>query len=187
MGLSEANPESPPVDYDKLDLAQLFEVMERPIMAYAIRLVQDRGTAQDLVQEAFLRLHPVFNEIEKPRPWIYRTVYNLAMNVHRKRKKLVHLEDEERDHLKAFHDKGVVPLDPDSYIEYQEIIDFIMAQVRTLDDRSRKVVELKFEQSFSYRQISEQLGISVSNVGYILHHAIKDLASTLKKEGYWDE
>lgn len=187
MGLTESQTESEPVNYDKLDLAELFEVLEKPVMAYAIRLVSDRGTAQDLVQEAFLRLHPIFDQIEKPRPWIYRTVYNLAMNVHRKRKKLVHLEEQEKDHQKAFHERGEVPLDPDSYIQYQEVIDFVMVQVNNLDDRAKKVVELKFQKDFSYKQISQQLGISVSNVGYILHHAIKDLGETLKKGGFWDE
>ena len=109
------------------------------------------------------------------------------MIIHRKRKKLVHLEDQEKEQARSFHDSGEVPLDPDSYIQYQEVIDFVMVQVDNLDDRAKKVVELKFQKDFSYKQISEQLGISVSNVGYILHHAIKDLASTLKKEGFWDE
>ena len=74
MGLTETQTEEEPINYDILDLAELFEVLEKPVMAYAMRLVTDRGTAQDLVQEAFLRLHPNFNQLEKPRPSIYRTV-----------------------------------------------------------------------------------------------------------------
>lgn len=184
MALTESESAGEAINYDTLDLAELFEVLEKPVMAYAVRLVRDHGTAQDLVQEAFMRLHPVFNEIEKPRPWIYRTVYNLAMNTHRKQKRMIKLDDQERDQLKRFEEFGEAPLDPDSYMQYQEVIDFLMLQVKNLEERTRKVVELKFEKDFSYRQISEQLGISVSNVGYILHHAIKDLAGILRKEGF---
>jgi len=187
MGLTESRSESESGNYDQLDLTGLFEVLEKPLMAYAIRLVSDRATAQDLVQEAFLRLYSIFDEIEKPRPWLYRTVYNLAMNVYRKRKKLVYLEDQVKDSRRAFLEHGEVPLDPDSYIQYQEVIDFIMSQMSSLDERAKKVVELKFQNDFSYKQISQQMGISVSNVGYILHHAIKDLGARLKKGGFWDE
>jgi DNA-directed RNA polymerase specialized sigma24 family protein len=42
---------------------------------------------------------------------------------------------------------------------------------------------LKFEEDMSYRQIAEKTGLSVSNVGYVLHHAIKSLAVELKKIG----
>lgn len=184
MALTESEQPAEVIDYDQLDLTGLFEVMEKPVIAYAMRLVSDRETAQDLVQEAFMRLHPIFDEIDKPRPWIYRTVYNLAMNVHRKRRKLVHLDHQEQAFAEKFIESGEAPLDPDSYMQYQEMIDFVMSQVARLDERSRKVVQLKFEKELSYRAISEQLGISVGNVGYILHHAIKDLAETMKKEGF---
>ncbi len=184
MALTESESPEGRINYDVLDLAGLFEVLEKPVMAYAIRLVRDRETAQDLVQEAFMRLYPLFDEIEKPRPWIYRTVYNLAMNVHRKRNRMVHLDEREREHAQRFVENGEAPLDPESYMHYQEVIDFLMQRVSELDDRTRKVVQLKFEKDCSYKQISDQLGISVSNVGYILHHAIKDLAATLRKEGF---
>ena len=47
--------------------------------------------AQDLVQEAFIRLHAQTKVIERPKPWLYRTVHNLAISHHRERSKIVPL------------------------------------------------------------------------------------------------
>ena len=45
------------------------------------------------------------------------------------------------------------------------------------------MIRLKFNEDLSYRDISAHTGISVSNVGYILHHALKTIASELAKTG----
>jgi RNA polymerase sigma-70 factor (ECF subfamily) len=52
-----------------------------------------------------------------------------------------------------------------------------------LDPRCRELIRLKFEEGLSYKEISERTKISISNVGYLLHHALKDLAVALKKAG----
>ena len=39
--------------------------------------------AEDLVQESFMKLHAQFDTVREPRRWLYRTVHNLAVNVHR--------------------------------------------------------------------------------------------------------
>ena len=52
-----------------------------------------------------------------------------------------------------------------------------------LDPRSRELVRLKFEEGLSYKEISQRANLTMSNVGYLLHHALKDLAAALKKAG----
>jgi RNA polymerase sigma-70 factor (ECF subfamily) len=42
---------------------------------------------------------------------------------------------------------------------------------------------LKFDEDLSYKEISERTRLSISNVGYLLHHALKDMAAELKKTG----
>src|SRR5450432_1511525 len=61
-------------------LAELFESEEGPLLHYALGLVGRRSVAEELVQEAFLRLHPVWAEVENPRAWLYRSLHNLALN-----------------------------------------------------------------------------------------------------------
>jgi len=52
-----------------------------------------------------------------------------------------------------------------------------------LDDRSRELVRLKFTEELSYKEIGARTGLSVGNVGFILHHALKAIAEELAKNG----
>lgn len=56
-------------------------------------------------------------------------------------------------------------------------------QARALLDRlpenQREVIHLKIEHGLSYRQISEVTGLSVSNVGYLLHQGLQTMRRRL--------
>jgi len=45
------------------------------------------------------------------------------------------------------------------------------------------LVRLKFEDDLSYKEISARTGLSIGNVGYVLHHALKAIADELAKSG----
>ena len=52
--------------------------------------------------------------------------------------------------------------------------------LQTLSLREQQLVILKVYEEKSYREISDITGLTVSNVGYVLHHAMKKLARELK-------
>jgi RNA polymerase sigma factor (sigma-70 family) len=163
-------------------LAGLFAALESPLLAYAMKLVQQSETAQDLVQEAFVRLHGEFDTVRQPRPWLYRTVHNLAANHHRKHRKIVPLAKGDGDDGVPIEWPDDAPT-PDQALQRLEAADQTRRCLETLDERSRHLIRLKFEEKHSYRRISELTGISIGNVGYILHHALKQLADELKRKG----
>jgi DNA-directed RNA polymerase specialized sigma24 family protein len=59
------------------------------------------SAAEDLVQEAFMKLQAQFKEVREPRRWLYRTVHNLALNHQRQARKIVPLEPTARGRLAA--------------------------------------------------------------------------------------
>src|SRR3954470_16169430 len=73
-------------------IEELFEALESLLLAYALRFTGDSGAAEDVVQEAFMRLHAQFQEVREPRRWLYRTVHNLALNDLRQAGKIISLE-----------------------------------------------------------------------------------------------
>src|SRR5579859_4997731 len=73
-------------------IEELFEALESPLLSYALRLVGERSLAEDIVQEAFMRLHTHFAEVREPRRWLYRTTHNLALNQRRAADKIVPLD-----------------------------------------------------------------------------------------------
>src|SRR5712671_7858073 len=70
----------------------LFAALESPLLSYALRLTGERGVAEDIVQESFMRLHAHFDDVREPRRWLYRTVHNLAVNHIRDAGKIVSLD-----------------------------------------------------------------------------------------------
>jgi len=159
-------------------IESLFAAQETALLTYARRILNQDDTAQDVVQEAFMRLHADFSTVKQPQAWLYRTVHNLALNHIRKNRKVVPLIQEEG----APEPPDTQPV-PDEYIQRMEAIGQTRLCLDELDSRSRELVRLKFEEGLSYREISQRANMSISNVGYILHHALKDLSSSLKKAG----
>ena len=60
-GLNALEPES---------VGELFTALEAPLLRYAFKLTQDEDVSQDLVQDAFMKLHTHFAAVRQPRPWL---------------------------------------------------------------------------------------------------------------------
>jgi len=160
-------------------LETLFASHESALLRYAQRLVNNNETAQDIVQEAFMRLHADRETVRQPQAWLYRTVHNLALNHLRDNRKIVRLDGEEGAQMDL---PDTLPL-PDEHLQRLEAIGATRLCLDALDARRRELLRLKFTEGLSYQQISERTSLSVSNVGYLLHHALKDLAAGLRRAG----
>jgi DNA-directed RNA polymerase specialized sigma24 family protein len=73
-------------------IEELFAALESPLLSYALRLSGGLSTAEDLVQEAFMKLQAQFKDVREPRRWLYQTVHNLAMNQRRQAKNIISLD-----------------------------------------------------------------------------------------------
>jgi len=164
-------------------LEGLFADLESPLLGYALRLAGEREVAEDIVQEAFMKLQGQFNEVREPRRWLYRTVHNLALNHRRRAGKLIPLDlpvtGEGQASLEATDPQ---PL-PDEQIARWEGIGLVRLSLAALDERSRNLVQLKFTEGLSYQEISNRTGLTTGHVGYLLHHALKSLAGELARNG----
>ena len=172
-------------------LEQLFRALESPLLAYAMRLTRQPEAAQDCVQEAFLRLHPrlIAGEVREPAAWLYRTIHNLAISHHRSARRTIPLESPTPSSTNA---PSLSQLDtipdpaplPDAEVERHEAAGFARLVLDRLDPRSRQIVQLKFNDGLSYKDIATRTGLTVGHVGYLLHHALKQLALELARAGH---
>jgi len=175
----QANAEAPRFE----TLEELFAALESPLLRYAGRLLNDHEMAQDTVQEAFLRLHAQFHQVREPRPWLYRTVHNLALNHQRRIVRLRPLDPgKDSDAPGGSEPADAHPL-PDEEIARQEGAGLVRSSLKSLDARSRELLRLKFNDELSYKEISARTGLTIGHVGYLLHHALKNLASELARTG----
>jgi RNA polymerase sigma-70 factor (ECF subfamily) len=177
----KASAESP----GRVPIEELFAALESPLLSYSLRLIGDRTVAEDLVQEAFMKLHAQFEEVREPKRWLYRTVHNMALNYRRDSAKVVSLmapQSDQSDSLDLPDATDESPL-PDEQIARIEGIGLVRLSLETLDERSRELIRLKFNEDLSYKQISERTGLKTGHVGYLLHHALKAIADELAKSG----
>ena len=169
----------------KPSLTAVFEAEEAPLVRYAYGLVGRREVAEELVQDAFLRLHQHWETVKKPRPWLYRCVRNRAFN---------HLRDHKREFLNdpATTDEqaAAAPDDgrrgreaPDEVLGRMEAAGLVRMLMDEMNERDRELVHLKYFEDLKYSGISERTGMSVGNVGYRLHHILKSLAESLRQVG----
>lgn len=179
---TEASAQSPET------IEELFAALESPLLQYALRLVADRSVAEDLVQDAFMKLHRQFAEVREPRRWLYRTVHNQALNHRRDTARIIPLVPLNPDSFLESHPPGSnevsddAPL-PDEQIARLEGIGLVRLSLESLDERSRELIRLKFNEDLTYQQISERTGLKPGHVGYLLHHALKAIAQELAKSG----
>jgi RNA polymerase sigma factor (sigma-70 family) len=162
-------------------IEELFSALESPLLNYAWRLAGELGVAEDIVQEAFMKLHAQFEQVREPRRWLYRTVHNLALNHRRDSSKIISLNSKV-DEQEGNDVTDPQPL-PDEQIARWEGIGLVRLGMEALDERSREVLRLKFTENLSYKEISERTGLKIGHVGYLLHHALKAMAEELSKNG----
>jgi RNA polymerase sigma-70 factor (ECF subfamily) len=162
----------------KLTLRTLFETEETPLLRYAFSLIGRRAVAEEIVQEVFLQLHTHWDDVDSPRAWLFRSVRNRAYN---------HIRDKQREILNSDDGKVQPPHaadeTPETVLLRMEATGALRQFVEELDETDRQLVKLKYFENLKYREISVQTGLSVSNVGYRLHHILKELAGKLRPLG----
>lgn len=155
-------------------IVALFETEESALLGFATGLVGRRSVAEELVQEAFLRLHEIWQEVENPRAWIYRSVRNLALN---------HLRDHRRELPEEYGEKPGTETPPDEALGRLEALGMVRMLVAEMPEEERELIRLKYHDDLKYHEISQRTGLSVGNVGYKLHHLLKNLAKALRQAG----
>ncbi|MEO1529903.1 MAG: RNA polymerase sigma factor [Planctomycetota bacterium] len=160
-----------------LTLRALFESEETPLLRYAFALSGRREVAEEIVQEVFLQLHVRWDEVESPRAWLFRSVRNRVYNHLRDNRREVS-DDSEEDNPRAVENET-----PDSLVQRWEVADALRGLLDDLNETDRTLVKLKYFEGLRYREISERTGLTVSNVGYRLHHILKGIAERLRPLG----
>ncbi len=171
----DSSPE--PVGIPRLDIRTLFEQEEGPLLRYAFSLVGRRAVAEELVQEAFLQLHTHWDTVTNSKAWLYRSVRNRAYNHHRDNRREI-LTDQSPAELCEKSESN-----PEALLQRMEATGFLRLLLAELESTDRQLVELKYYENLKYTEISTKTGISVGNVGYRLHHILKQLAGKLREHG----
>ncbi|MCZ6792366.1 MAG: RNA polymerase sigma factor [Planctomycetota bacterium] len=147
--------------------------------------LQDENAAQDIVQETFLRVarHPQrLLDVSNCHNWLLRVARNLSVDhlrgVIRRRKHTAAYARQRAAEAAAREASLAEPAD--AAVEREEVRRRVREEIRQLNPRLKELMLLKVQEGKTYREIAGITGLSVTNVGYLLHRAMKTLAVRLK-------
>jgi RNA polymerase sigma factor (sigma-70 family) len=166
-----AEPASSPLEEPAFET--LFRECAADVHGYAISLLGDRASAEDVTALAFERLYRSRARLDRtrgtPRGWLFSIARNAALDeLRRRRRQPLDVTDVELSPDTAL----------DEAIEHTERRASLRAALLTLPPREREVVLLKFHGQLTNAELARVLGISESNAGTRVHRALVRLRGT---------
>lgn len=158
---------------DRFAFEELFMLYRDDVFRFAFLVVHDSSLAQDVVQEAFLK---VFRSIAKFqfrssfKSWLYRVAVNEAITILRRRK----IKEELDPTPGATLDQGGTPSrdwQPEEAALHSEERRLLRFAIDQLDPVHRSVVVLKYFHEFSDTEIATVIGCPAGTVKSRLHRA----------------
>jgi len=160
---------------DKTAFDALFRAYYTPLCYYAASLQNgDRTLAEDLVQQAFVKLWEQRESLQinwSVKAYLYRSVHNAALNQIRAEKVRDRYKQYNADYLEMNHQQASEP-EPQLKERLQKALSALPAQCR-------QVFELSRFEELKYREIAEQLDISIKTVESQMGKALKILRTQL--------
>lgn len=168
----------------------LFIRYEEMLRRYLIRTVRNNDAANDLVQEAFLRVWTRAEQWSRKgtfKSWFFRIATNLALNYLRSmsRRKEQPLEiptDEENGNEPQVPGWmiDIAAIGSDEALERAERKRIFRRVIDQLPEEKRDVVRMVCEAEMDVEEIAETLGVPKGTVKSRLHYATRQLAEKLK-------
>jgi RNA polymerase sigma factor (sigma-70 family) len=159
---------------DESAFEEVFRQHQGEVFGWVMRIVRDRGIAEDLTVEAFWKMHRAHARFDPSRSfgaWARRIATNLALDQLRKMRREVPLVVDVAD---APHANPAIQ---------REMREKIVAAFHGLAPKLRVVATLSLIEGVPHREIAEALGISETAVRVRLFRATKILREQLKGQG----
>ena len=162
---------------------------QRPVFNLIVRMVQDAGTAEDLAQEAFVKVFRSLHTFDvrlRLAAWVLKIAHNTTLDyLRRHRPHLVPLDapgPDERTLADQLPDPAAVS--PERTAERQQLRAALDAAIDRLRPEYRRVIVLRYHEDLDYAEIAEITGAPLGTVKTFLHRARQALACELRKAGW---
>ena len=154
-------------------LTYIFDRYYRLVFSVALKILRDRGEAEDLMQDVFIEIY------RSAKTWILQYAYHRSLN-RKKYLALRHFYDNPGDSALNQHEYSNSLRDWNK-ISYEDWTQTIKKGVQTLSEMEQKVLELAFFQGFLLKEISVQLDEPLSNVKNHYYRGLKKLRGFLQE------
>ncbi len=174
---------------DASDLMAVVAHYQSPLLRYVGQMLgRADHEAEDVVQEAFVRLHRQVaghgsGSVKHLTTWLFRVAHNLTIDMLRRRSRLKRAPETTVDPAVLSEERATDELDALGEVLRREARQVALRELGKLDDQQRQAVLLKVIQGMTLRQVAEVVGISVSMVNYRLNQGLTELSQRLRRAG----
>jgi RNA polymerase sigma-70 factor, ECF subfamily len=153
---------------------QAWEAFHAPLYRFIRRRVADEATAEDLLQDVFLKIHQhksLLKDVRRLESWIYQITRNLIIDHYRSHRQPMTSLDagEVLDLLEDLPDDDIVG----------ELLPCVRAMVLSLPDQDRQALILTEYQGLTQKELGERLGLSFSGAKSRVQRAREKLRQML--------
>ena len=156
---------------DLTRMGVLFERHHRPLFDFLYRMTGDRGAAEDLVQDVFVRMlryRSTYRDDGRFETWMFRIARNARADHFRKSGAAVYVPDDEMDW--ASDAPG-----PASLLERARDMARLKKALQSLREDRRELIVMVRYQGMTHEQVGAVLGVDGGTVKERFHRALKEL------------
>lgn len=169
---------------DEAAFEQIVKEHTGKLMGLAWRLISNREEAEDLVQEAFIRLHrslSSFRGDSRIGTWLYRTTTRLAID-HLRRERLkrkLFFFRQDNDAVDPIEMTSDSTNDPARLYQSKEAMKQLRASLQKLSPRQQAIFTLRHYEGLALKEIAEHLELETGTVKAHLHRAVTQIREDL--------
>lgn len=166
-------------------LGELLDRHKDRIYTYIFLFVRDTYTAEDLLQETFIKVidklrSGKYQEQSKFLPWLSRVAYNLCIDHYRREKRLpkvINREGFDIFSVLKFSEPGA-----EGKIIENEFSAKIRKILEHLPDEQREVVILRHYMDMNFREIAELTGVNINTALGRMRYALINLRKLMEEK-----
>jgi RNA polymerase sigma-70 factor, ECF subfamily len=152
---------------DRRAFEQLYQLTSRKMFAVALRIVREPGLAQDVLQDAYIRLwryaHTFNGKLSAPETWLHQVVRNRALDlISQQTNNVTSIPIEEFAESEEVEDYSGAT--EDASHEGRELRGVMQTCLQKLEGKYRQVLTLAYNHGMSHAEIADHLCVPLGTV-----------------------
>ncbi len=147
------------------------------IFGYILKVVKDEELANELFQEAFLKIisklqNHQYTETGKLQWWMFRVAHNVVVDYFRAQKKNSVVDAPKDNDLNALQEEELFDVNRETELANEQTLKQLVLLMNALPPLQREVVYMRYFQDMSFKDIAEEVGCSVNTSLGRMHYAL---------------
>ena len=176
------------IDGNNRAFDELLSRNQDKIFTYIMYVVKDEDLANDLFQETFLKVitklqNGQYSDTGKFAWWLTRIAHNVVIDHFRAQKSSKIVEAPKDNDLSNLRSDAVQNLSRESELNNEQVMEDIKRLVEALPESQRDVVNMRFFQELSFKEIAEQTNVSINTSLGRMRYALINLRKLTRQYG----